>query len=118
MTVARFRFNRSGYQARCSRVRRSDRLGIMRVRISVFVVSYNRASLLESCLRAASFADELIVVDKSSTDASTSVAARYADRVEIVPWSPVVEETRAFALSLCRNEWILFLDDDEERERR
>jgi len=85
----------------------------MREKLSVFVISYNRASLLETCLRAASFADELIVVDKSSTDQSTTVAARYADRVEVVPWSPTVEETRAFALSLCRHEWVLFLDDDE-----
>ena len=85
----------------------------MREKISAFVVSYNRAGLLDSCLRALSFADELIVVDKSSTDGSAAVAARHADRVEIVPWSPTVEETRCYALSLCRHDRILFLDDDE-----
>ncbi len=85
----------------------------MREKLSAFVITYNRAAMLESCLRAVSFADELIVVDKSSTDNSVAVAARYADRVEVVPWSPTVEETRAFALSLCRHEWVLFLDDDE-----
>lgn len=89
----------------------------MREKISAFVITHNRASLLESCLRAASFADELIVVDKSSADDSAAVAARYADRVEIVPWSPTVEETRSFALSLCRHEWVLFLDDDEVLSR-
>jgi glycosyltransferase involved in cell wall biosynthesis len=85
----------------------------MREKLSAFVITYNRASLLETCLRAASFVDELIVVDKSSTDGSALVAARYADRVEQVPWSPTVEETRAFALSLCRHDRILSLDDDE-----
>jgi hypothetical protein len=85
----------------------------MREKLSAFVIAYNRASLLESCLRAVSFADELIVVDKSSTDDSAVIAARYADRVEIVPWSPTVEETRAYAASLCRHEWVMFLDDDE-----
>ena len=85
----------------------------MREKLSAFVITHNRASLLETCLRAVSFADELIVVDKSSIDGSADVAARYADRVEVVPWSPTVEETRAYALSLCRHEWILFLDDDE-----
>jgi glycosyltransferase involved in cell wall biosynthesis len=85
----------------------------MREKLSAFVISYNRAALLESCLRAVSFVDELIVVDKSSTDDSASVAARHADRVEIVPWTPTVEPTRAFALSLCRHDHILFLDDDE-----
>lgn len=85
----------------------------MREKLSAFVISYNRAPLLEACLRAVSFADELIVVDKSSTDGSAAVAARFADRVDIVPWSPTVEETRAHALSLCRHGHILFLDDDE-----
>lgn len=85
----------------------------MREKLSAFVISYNRESLLESCLRAVAFADELIVVDKTSTDESAAVARRYADLVEIVPWSPTVEETRAFALSLCRHDWVLFLDDDE-----
>ncbi len=82
-------------------------------KLSAFVITYNRASLLETCLRAASFADELIVVDKSSTDDSAAIAARYADRVDVVPWSPTVEETCAFAVSLCRHEWVLCLDDDE-----
>jgi glycosyltransferase involved in cell wall biosynthesis len=85
----------------------------MREKLSAFVITHNRVSLLETCLRAVSFADELIVIDKSSTDGSETVAARYADRVEIVPWSPTVEETRGFAASLCRHHWILCLDDDE-----
>jgi len=85
----------------------------MREKLSAFVVTYNRASMLETCLRAVSFVDELIVVDKSSTDGSAAVAARYADRVEVVPWTPIVEETRAFALSLCQHDRILFLCDDE-----
>ena len=42
----------------------------MREKLSAFVISYNRADLLDACLRAASFADELIVVDKSSGDDS------------------------------------------------
>jgi len=81
--------------------------------ISGFVVAYNRASLLETCLRSIRFADELIVVDKSSTDASPAIAARYADRVITVPWSPTVEATRLIALEACRHPWVVFLDDDE-----
>jgi glycosyltransferase involved in cell wall biosynthesis len=83
------------------------------VAISGFVVTYNRAPLLGTCLRSMRFADELIVIDKSSTDASTRIARRYADRVISVPWSPTVEETRSFALDQCRHDWIAFLDDDE-----
>ncbi len=82
-------------------------------KISAFVVSYNRAAILGTCLKALAFVDELIVVDKSSTDGSAAVAERWGARVVTVPWSPTVEETRDYALSLCRHDWILFLDDDE-----
>ncbi len=82
-------------------------------KISAFVICYNRADILPTCLQALSFADELIVVDKSSTDASARIAARYAHQVVTVPWTPTVEDTRTLALSLCRHDWILFLDDDE-----
>jgi glycosyltransferase involved in cell wall biosynthesis len=81
--------------------------------ISGFVVAYNRASLVGTCLRSLRFADELIVIDKSSTDETPAIARRYADHVITVPWSPTVEETREFALSQCRHDWIAFLDDDE-----
>jgi hypothetical protein len=59
------------------------------------------------------FADEIIVVDKSSTDGTREIGARHADRVIVVPWSPTVEETRTFAVAQCAHDWILCLDDDE-----
>jgi hypothetical protein len=82
-------------------------------RISAFVICFNRADVLATCLRALRFADELIVVDKSSTDGSNAIAQAIADRVVVVPWTPTVEETRSLALSLCQHDWILFMDDDE-----
>ena len=45
--------------------------------------------------------------------APPAIAARYADRVITVPWSPTVEETRAFAVAQCAHDWIICLDDDE-----
>jgi glycosyltransferase involved in cell wall biosynthesis len=82
-------------------------------RLSAVVVSYNRAALIGTCLRGLGFADEVIVIDKSSTDGTAQIAARHADRVITVPWSPTVEETRAFAVAQCAYEWIICLDDDE-----
>jgi glycosyltransferase involved in cell wall biosynthesis len=82
-------------------------------RISGFVIAYNRARLLATCLRSLRFVDELIVIDKSSTDDTPRIARRYADRVIRVPWSPTVEETRSLALEQCRHDRVAFLDDDE-----
>ena len=81
--------------------------------LSAVVISYNRADIVGTCLRALGFADEVIVVDKSSTDATPEIAARNADRVVTVPWTPTVEDTRAFAVAQCSGDWILCLDDDE-----
>ena len=86
---------------------------LSRAKLSVFVISYNRKALISACLAPLSFADELIVIDKSSTDGTAEIATRYAHRVITVPWSPTVEDTRAFALSQCTHDWILALDDDE-----
>ncbi|MBI5112272.1 MAG: glycosyltransferase [Rhodovulum sp.] len=82
-------------------------------KISAFVVSYNRADVLPTCLASLGFADEVVLVDKSSTDDSVALAADLADRIYVVPWSPTVEETRLFAAARCAHEWIVFLDDDE-----
>jgi GT2 family glycosyltransferase/glycosyltransferase involved in cell wall biosynthesis len=86
---------------------------LARAKLSVFVISFNRKALISGCLAPLSFADELIVIDKSSTDGTAEIATRYAHRVITVPWSPTVEDTRAFALSQCTHDWILALDDDE-----
>ena len=84
-----------------------------RQKISAVVISYNRRDIIGTCLKALLFADELIVVDKSSTDGTDVLAASIADRVISVPWGPVVEETRAFAVDQCVHDWIICLDDDE-----
>ena len=72
--------------------------------LSAVVIRDNRASLIGTCVRALGFPDEVIVVDKSSTDGTAAIAARHADRVITVPWSPTVEETRAFAVERCAHD--------------
>lgn len=88
-------------------------MSAVREKISAFVISFNRAAIIGTCLRALRFADEVIVVDKSSTDETPAIAALYADRVITVPWSPTADDTRAFALAQCTYDWIVFADDDE-----
>ena len=84
-----------------------------RAPVSAVVVSYNRAATIETCLAALGFADEVLLIDKSSTDGTAERALALADRVIRVPHSPTVEETRAFAAAQATHEWVLLLDDDE-----
>ena len=52
----------------------------VREKVSAFVISFNRAAIIGTCLRALRFADEVIVVDKSSTDETPAIAARLRGR--------------------------------------
>ena len=84
-----------------------------RCKLSAIVVSYNREEMIGTVLRGLQFADEVILLDKSSTDRTAEIGAAFADRVVRVPWSPTVEETRVSMESYCTHDWVLFLDDDE-----
>jgi glycosyltransferase involved in cell wall biosynthesis len=85
------------------------------MKISAFVITYNRPEILRACLiRARLVADELIVVEKTAPTGDTlNIAHEFADRVVRVPWTPVVEDTRSYAASLCTGDWVVCLDDDE-----
>lgn len=83
------------------------------VGVSAVVVTYNRKDIVETCLSAARAAEELIVVDKGSTDGTAEIGRRLADKFISVPWSPTVEGTRAHAVAQSTKEWIMLLDDDE-----
>lgn len=82
-------------------------------KISGFVITYNSGPILDTCLRSLRFVDELIVVDKSSTDETPAIAARYADKLITVAWSPLPTETRLVAHDACSHDFIFYLDHDE-----
>lgn len=82
--------------------------------ISTVIISYNEAEKLDSCLkRIKDFADEIILIDLSSTDETDKIAKKYKAKIfkhELVPY---VELVRNYAVSKASNEWILVLDPDE-----
>jgi glycosyltransferase involved in cell wall biosynthesis len=73
----------------------------------------NVADTIEAACRSAAWADELVVVDSGSTDATGDIAKRLATRYVVEPWRGYTEQKR-FGVSLCRNDWVLVLDGDEE----
>jgi glycosyltransferase involved in cell wall biosynthesis len=83
------------------------------VRISVCIVCRNEADKLPECLDSARWADEVIVMDLSSTDGSADVAARHGARVVTHPPVPIVELVRNKVADEATGEWILALDPDE-----
>lgn len=85
----------------------------LRHKISAFAISYNSEMTIRACLKSLSFADELILVDKCSSDSTIEKASGLCDRIVVTPFSPTVEETRQQALDMCQFDWIVFLDADE-----
>ena len=82
-------------------------------KISACVISYNEEDKIEDCLVSLSeVADEILVVDSISTDRTTEIASRLADRVIDQPFLGYVEQ-KNFAVENASHDWILSLDCDE-----
>ena len=80
--------------------------------LSVFIITKNEESDIRPCLESVRWADEIVVVDAESTDRTVAICREYTDRVFVRPW-PGFARQKAFALSQCRNDWVLSLDADE-----
>ncbi len=81
--------------------------------ISIVICCADCEDTIEQACRTALWADELIVVDSGSQDATGDIARRFAHRYVLEPWRGHSGQKR-FAAELCRNDWVFFLDGDEE----
>lgn len=81
--------------------------------ISAVVVSCNEAEMLERCLPALAFCDELVVVDLESTDETAATALRHGARLCPHQRVPHVEMILEWLAAQCRNDWVLSIDPDE-----
>ena len=80
--------------------------------LSVVVITRNEERKLRRCLDPVSWADDIVVVDSYSTDATVEIAETYTGRVFRRAWSGFADQ-RNFGMEQARGEWILFLDADE-----
>lgn len=84
--------------------------------LSVLIAVRNEERNLEDCLRSAAFADEVVVVDSGSVDATRAIAERMGATVVDFPGVPETgscKRTWAIDTYPFRNDWILVLDADE-----
>lgn len=82
-------------------------------RISVVICCVNSADTIEAACQSVAWADELVVVDSGSSDATGQIAQKYADQYVVEPWRGYSRQ-KQFGTSLASNEWVLLLDGDEE----
>jgi glycosyltransferase involved in cell wall biosynthesis len=81
--------------------------------LSVVIITKNEAAHIVDCLDSVAFADEIIVLDSGSTDATRELARALGARVEVnVEWPGFGLQTNR-ALDLATGDWVLSLDADE-----
>jgi glycosyltransferase involved in cell wall biosynthesis len=81
-------------------------------KLSVYVIAYNDEPNIKACLESVRWADELIVVDSHSTDATEAISREFTDKV-------YQHEFRGFgrlrneAVAHASHDWVFSLDTDE-----
>lgn len=84
------------------------------VRLAVIILTKDEENNIEDCIKSASFADEIVVIDSGSTDATQAKAEALGARFVVHPMGEAgFAGQRNFALTQTKAEWVLFLDADE-----
>lgn len=85
-----------------------------RTRISVVLAARNEEANINQCLESVrGLADEIIVADEQSTDATPSIAKKFKAKVISVPHQDNFHITKNIAIDAAHGDWILQLDADE-----
>ncbi|HYA38388.1 MAG TPA: glycosyltransferase family 2 protein [Candidatus Methylomirabilis sp.] len=81
-------------------------------RLSAVIITRNAAAQLVECLESVRFADEILIVDSGSQDATLDIARRHNARVVRQDWLGYGKQ-KQFAVAQAANDWVLCLDADE-----
>ena len=88
------------------------------MKISFCIITLNEEHNLPRCLEScADLADEIVVLDSGSTDATESIARQFGARWESQAWQGYVAQKNRL-LALAQNEWVFSIDADEELSPR
>jgi glycosyltransferase involved in cell wall biosynthesis len=86
--------------------------GADRRRLSVCIITRDEERNLAACLAAVAFADEIVVVDSQSTDATRDIATARGCRVVVQPFLGHVKQ-KQFAVDQASFDWVFCVDADE-----
>lgn len=80
--------------------------------LTVAILALNEEQMIGNAVASARFADEVLVLDGGSSDATQDIAARAGARVVVRPFDDFARQ-RNHALEIATGEWVLFVDADE-----
>ena len=82
------------------------------MKISATIITFNEAENIRAACESVSWADEVLVVDSRSTDATREIARDCGARVIERDW-PGFAAQKQFAADAASHEWVFSLDADE-----
>ncbi|HVS82493.1 MAG TPA: glycosyltransferase family 2 protein [Pyrinomonadaceae bacterium] len=82
------------------------------MRITAAIITFNEAENILAACESVAWADEILVVDSESTDATREIAARCGARVIGNAW-PGFSAQKQLATDAAMHDWIFSLDADE-----
>jgi len=80
--------------------------------ISATIITFNEESNIKAACESLAWADEIVVVDSNSTDATRELATAAGARVITNAW-PGFGAQKQFAVEQAKHDWIFSLDADE-----
>lgn len=81
--------------------------------LSIIIITKNEEEVIEDCIKSAKpVADEIIMVDDYSDDKTVEIAKKLGAKIVQNRFVDFAAQ-RNFAMSLAKNNWVLFLDADE-----
>jgi tetratricopeptide (TPR) repeat protein len=85
--------------------------------VSVCMIVKNEEQGLARCLDSVrEIADEVVVVDTGSTDATVEIAEAHGAQVSHFDWCDDFSAARNTAIERARHDWVLIMDGDDELE--
>ena len=80
--------------------------------LSVVIITKDEAENIAGALESVRWAEDIVVVDSGSRDATVEIAKRYTDRVTTRAWEGYGAQ-KNHATGLAAHDWVLSLDADE-----
>jgi glycosyltransferase involved in cell wall biosynthesis len=83
--------------------------------LSVCIIAKNEERNIERCLKSVvNIADEIILIDTGSEDNTVNIAKRFNCKIHHKKWNDNFSDMRNISLSKASEEYILYIDADEE----
>ena len=83
-----------------------------KMRVTVAVITLNEEKNIEACIKSATWADEIVLLDSGSSDRTVELAKRYTSKIFLHPFRDFADQKNE-ALKHCTGDWVFFIDADE-----